>query len=395
MSRDADFHGRSPVASDAAFRAAVADLLDRTPLHGDAGQARRRGDRLRRRRRTLLTGSALVVVLIATFAFVGRDDSAQTNRIEVLDGPTTIEPSPTPTAPSTTDPASVPPPPGAIEGLAVGRNGGEIWLVRSDIGAVQRHRVDNGRVAEQLSSFVLPGLDRVVVGADAVWAFGNSDATGGGEICVIDPTSGQPIDGHAGDGTIAPRGIAFAGGATWITDTANDRVMRVQLVGDRLQTQPVAVGDEPREIVATGNGELWVREAGDGTIARIDTERLVVAQRHTWTGALFAPDGADAIWAADGGRVVSLTPSALAVGQSVALGARLDADATAVAVANNVIWVATRDNRLLRYEQVGTSGSPRLTASTSVDGTVTAISPDGAALWYSTSRLTTVARWAP
>jgi hypothetical protein len=113
MSREAEFHGGSPAASDAAFRAAVADLLDRTPLHGE-----------------------------------------------------------------TTDPASVLAPPGSIEGLAAGRDGGELWLVRSDIGAVQRHRVDNGRLAELLSSFVVPGLDRVAVGADAVWAFGDSDATG-------------------------------------------------------------------------------------------------------------------------------------------------------------------------------------------------------------------------
>jgi hypothetical protein len=395
MSRDADFHGTAPAASDAAFRAAVAELLDRTPLHGDAGQARRRGDRMRRRRRTLWTGSAIVVVSIAAIAVVGRDDSAQSNRIDVLDGANTTAPSPPATTPTTSDPASVPAAPGSIEGLAVGRDGGELWLVRSDIGAVQRHRVDNGRLAELLSSFVVPGLDRVAVGADAVWAFGDSDATGGGEICAIDPTSGQPIGGHAGDGTIAPRGIAFAGGATWITDAANDRVVRMQLIGDRVQSESVAVGDEPQEIVVTGNNELWVREAGDGTIARIDTERLVVAQRHTWTGALFAPDGADAIWAADGGRIVSLTPRALAVGQSVALGARLDVDAAAVAVANDVIWVATRDGRLLRFQQVGTPGSPRLTASTPVEGTVTAMSPAAGALWYSTSRLATVERWAP
>jgi streptogramin lyase len=329
-----------------------------------------------------------------------RDDAEQSNRIDVLDAPSTdgSHASSTTVPDATTAPAQTrvlaPPSPGSIEGLAAIGNGAELWLVRSDIGAVQRYRLGDGLVQEQLSNFTLPGLRYVALGNGAVWAFGRADGSGGGEICAIDPASGQAVAGYNGVGAIAARGIAFVDGDAWIADAANDRVVRLQLVGRELKTTTVATGDQPTEIIATGNGELWVREAGAGMIARIDTDRLTVAERHVWTGELFAADGDDSIWAADGGRLVSLTPSALAVGQSVALGARIDADATSVVVDDRFIWVATRDGHLQRYERA-VSGSPRLTASVPTDGTVTVMTPAGNALWYSTSRSSTVTRWAP
>jgi streptogramin lyase len=391
------------MASDESeFRSAVIELLERTPLHGDVGQARRRGERLRRRRRTFRAGGFLSVLIavVAVVVIATRGDAEQSNRIDVLEAPSTGASNP----PSTTMPDATtapgrtrvlaPPSPGSIEGLAAIGNGAELWLVRSDIGALQRYRLGDGQVQEQLSNFTLPGLRHVALGNGSVFAFGRADGSAGGEICVIDPASGQPVAGHNGVGAIAARGIAFVDGAAWIADGANDRVVRLQLVGSQLQTNTVATGDQPSEIIATGNGELWVREAGAGMIARIDTDRLTVAERHVWTGELLAADGDDSIWAADGGRLVSLTPSALAVGQSVALGARVDADATSVVVDDRFIWVATRDGHLHRYERAVT-GSPPLTASVPTDGTVTAMTPAGNALWYSTSHSSTVDRWVP
>lgn len=87
----------------------------------------------------------------------------------------------------------------------------------------------------------------------------------------------------------------------------------------------------------------------------------------------------------------------LAVGLSVAQGARLNVDASAVAVDAHGLWVATRDGRLLCYSRESLlDGNAQPLESTTVDGdTVYGIAAVDQTLLFITPRTAGVARWTP
>ena len=389
------------MATDTDIRQAVLELLDHTPLRGDVARARRRGEQLRRRRHSLVAGGVLAVLIASMAAFaVIDDDGEEGNRIDVVDEPSTVTTVPSTTVPPTTVPSTVPTDPsalprGSVSGVAVDAADGDLWIVRSDSSVVQRWR--SATEPRQLqASISLPGIRRVAIGAGHVWVLGDGDfAASGGEICVIDPRSNQPVTGYGADGSLDPRGVVFVNGVAWITDAANNRVLRLRMIAGALRVDEVDVGDTPSDIVATGDGSLWVREEGAGTIARIDTTQLVVAERHQWSGALLAAAGDEEIWSIDATqRLVALTPRHLAVGLSVAQGARLTIDPVDVVVDGDVFWVATRDHQVVKYSNAGT-GQPKALASTSYDGDWHGMAPAGNSLLYTTSGTPGVARWTP
>jgi hypothetical protein len=94
---------------------------------------------------------------------------------------------------------------------------------------------------------------------------------------------------------------------------------------------------------------------------------------------------------------VRLAPSLLAAGQSVAQGDRIIVDASAVAVDDHGIWVATRDGRLLCYSRESLrSGAPQPLQSTTIDGdTIYGIALVNQTILYITPRTAGVGRWAP
>jgi ABC-type transport system substrate-binding protein/DNA-binding SARP family transcriptional activator len=64
-----------------------------------------------------------------------------------------------------------------------------------------------------------------------------------------------------------PGGVAYGAGATWITDTADDRLMQVNHTGQVVNRIPVGRGPAG---VAVGDGEVWVANQLDGTISEVN-----------------------------------------------------------------------------------------------------------------------------
>jgi YVTN family beta-propeller protein len=64
-----------------------------------------------------------------------------------------------------------------------------------------------------------------------------------------------------------PIAIAVGAGAVWVANAADDTVSRVDPAASSSATIPV--GDEPSAL-AVGGGAVWVANAGDGTISRVD-----------------------------------------------------------------------------------------------------------------------------
>lgn len=98
----------------------------------------------------------------------------------------------------------------------------------------------------------------------------------------------------------APGGIVFDGTDVWVTDRANNRLLRLDALGGVLQT--VSVGISPREPAFDG-ANLWVPNAGDSTITVVDARSgaLVATIASNPTNRLNAPTSASF----DGERIVA------------------------------------------------------------------------------------------
>lgn len=118
----------------------------------------------------------------------------------------------------------------------------------------------------------------------------------------------------------------------------------------------VEAGSRPVALAGDERG-VWVGDASDGTVTRIDAATLRVT-RTTGIGvpAIDLATGAGALWAAAGGFgvVVRLDPESGAVLGQVPLappGATVSPTVSAVAVAGDSVWATTLRRRALRVER--------------------------------------------
>jgi ABC-type transport system substrate-binding protein/DNA-binding SARP family transcriptional activator/streptogramin lyase len=101
---------------------------------------------------------------------------------------------------------------------------------------------------------------------------GSSGSRGPAASLIAGPDTVGVVDGSRDaltavvTGIGRPGGVAYGAGATWITDTANDRLMQVNHTG---QVERIPVGRGPGG-VAVGDGEVWVANQLDGTISEVN-----------------------------------------------------------------------------------------------------------------------------
>ena len=104
-------------------------------------------------------------------------------------------------------------------------------------------------------------------------------------------------------GTGRPGGIAHGAGATWITDTADNLLLRVNPAGQVVDRIPVGRGPAG---VAVGMGQVWVANQLDGTVSEVNpVAGRVVATIGVGNGPAAIATGYGAVW------VVNVTDSTL------------------------------------------------------------------------------------
>ena len=118
---------------------------------------------------------------------------------------------------------------------------------------------------------LIKGVDSVnaiAVGAGATWV---SD-TGNDVVSKIEGDSvvGNPIPTGAGPGA-----IAVADRAVWVAERFANKVARIDPSADRVTTE-IPVGAAPSALAVIGHS-LWVANSGDGTLSEIDTRTNHVA----------------------------------------------------------------------------------------------------------------------
>jgi ABC-type transport system substrate-binding protein/class 3 adenylate cyclase len=174
----------------------------------------------------------------------------------------------------------------------------------------------------------------VAVGGDATWVANTADD----DVSRIDLQTGYVSQIQVGGG---PVGVVVGGGAVWVTNGLDGTVSRIALGANPKVVQTVHVGDGPLGI-AYGDRSVWVANSVDGTVSKIDA----VSGKPKWTrpavlGASAVAFGFDRVWVVSPstGQVVALNPSTGApIGNPIPVGG----DPEAIAAGSKVVWVANR-----------------------------------------------------
>ena len=129
-------------------------------------------------------------------------------------------------------------------------------------------------------------------------------ALGDGALWVA---SGEALYRVARDGSVPqrivtggkPDDVAVSGDLVWVSDEEGDSVGRLDALAANPTQQSVPVGDEPRSIAATPSA-AWVAVAGEGMVARVDSETMrVEAEIPVGPRPTSVAVGGGSVWVAD------------------------------------------------------------------------------------------------
>jgi YVTN family beta-propeller protein len=238
-----------------------------------------------------------------------------------------------------------------VGGIAAGAGG--VWigdsrgerLVRLDPAFPSAAR--SIRLAPTPQDLDFAAVNPVAVGHGAVWV-----PAANGEIARVDPRSNRIVD------TIpvgnSPTSIATGAGGVWVTDAIDNAVTRIDPAGANAVTATIPVGQGPSAI-AVGEGAVWVANTQDDTVSRIDPRSAAVTQTIT-VGA--RPTGIaaaeDAVWVADslGGTVSRIDPETNGVEATVEIGEAPQG----ITVAHGLVWVTVQASAAAPDAPLATAG---------------------------------------
>ena len=186
-----------------------------------------------------------------------------------------------------------------------------------------------------------------------------------------------------------PAGMAVGAGALWVSDAANDRVLRLDAQTHRIEDR-IPVGRNPSGIVAS-SGSVWVANTGGRTVSEIRPESgTVVATVPVGNAPTAIAYGAGAIWVADAsdGTVTRIDPLTATAVATIQLGQPL----TDIAVGLGAVWASSASSGLLiRVDP----GSNRPTRALTVGNGPSSIAFADSALWVANPPDDTVSRVDP
>ena len=370
--------------------------LDVDGLQNEFAQLRTLDVELRRKRRRMYTGAALIGVLSAAVAIpvfaLGHGGSrtslsVRENAVAVIDPQTN----------QVTDQISVGARPGEIS-----FGSGALWVANRDDKSVSRIDPDTRSVTRTLPVGETPtGLAAAngatwVVGSDPTSASvtvrridpqfdtvaqkirignvvpgGSGSAAAFGRTVWIAPSSGllTRLEPHSGrvvqtiDPNTGPTAVAAGAGATWVTDTAAGTVTRVDPTG---LVTPIAVGNGPSAI-ALGAGGVWVANALDDTVVRIDpSTRAVTTTIPVGKTPAGLAVGAGSVWVANAndGTVSRIDPEGAGkVVETIAVGE----SPQRIAFARGRVWVTVDRQTIGNASAARAGGTAHLRSESDVD----------------------------
>jgi YVTN family beta-propeller protein len=198
---------------------------------------------------------------------------------------------------------------------------------------------------------------------------------GGPPLVAAANTVGVIDTGQAGLSSVVtgvgrPSGVAVGAGAVWVTDSADDQLLRVDSAGQVDQSIPVGRGPAG---VAIGGGEVWVTNQLDGTVSEVNPgagptgARPVGPAIPVGIGPSAVAFGFGSLWVANV-TGDSLSKIQAATGRVVAT-IPLGSSPAGVAVGAGSVWVAAQDTgELLRVDPAGDQVVQTIAVGQSPDG---------------------------
>ena len=172
-----------------------------------------------------------------------------------------------------------------------------------------------------------------------------------------DPVAGTPLRVGA-----APGALAAGGGALWVANAADGTVSRIDPASRKVIGGAIKVGPVPAAL-AVGAGAVWVANSDDGTVSQIDATSRTVVGRPIRVGAqpLGVAAGRDAVWVANSadGTVSRIDPT---LGTVAGRPIRVGAQPLGVAADRDAVWVVNGRGHSLTRIRSRTSRADRAIA---------------------------------
>lgn len=206
---------------------------------------------------------------------------------------------------------------------------------------------------------------------------------GGGPLTVV-PNSVALVDPRTNrvraDIPVGQRPVAVTtgDGSVWVANADDQTLSRIDET-TRKEVTRIGIGTDESDL-AFGHGSIWVAGGNDGTLTRVDASSNVIEARLSLgrgNGLVPKPvfavaTGAGAVWATRGDSVVRIDPTSNAVTKVIRVRRP-----SGIAADNGAIWVTSTAARIFRFDaRTGTR-----TATIVVPGRAIAPAVGGASLW--------------
>jgi DNA-binding SARP family transcriptional activator/streptogramin lyase len=228
---------------------------------------------------------------------------------------------------------------------------------------VELPRAERPAAAERAAKRRIGPRTLVVVGAvvlvGALTAALVSTFTGGGHAppVTVPPNFVALVDTHhdrltsfVGVGQ-RPVAVAVGAGGVWVTNADDGTVDRLDPATGKV-VRTIGIGADVNG-VATGFGSVWVADGNDGTVTRIDpsvnqVERTIAPAGPATLATnpiFFVATDTRYVWVTQGDELLRIDPRTNEVDGRVAVGA-----ATALATGGGSVWITTTSSRLVRVD---------------------------------------------
>jgi YVTN family beta-propeller protein len=207
---------------------------------------------------------------------------------------------------------------------------GSVWVAHGILGSVSRIGTD-GAVLETISEAAPRASGgSIAVGEGAVWF-----ASASGVVARIDPSTNRVVSqGVAG---LLPSAVATGFDAVWIANAGDNNVVRInpRTIG---VVREIGVGGSPRG-VSVGGGDVWVTSEADDSVYRIDAASSSVKTIPVGDGPTGIAFGEGAVWVANSadGTVSRIDPETEEV-ETIVVGNR----PVGIAAGAGSVWVSVQ-----------------------------------------------------